>query len=87
MYPEISASSLLDTGFLDTLPNAETVPNFEVAAACFSCSPHRFEFIKIKFLWSGGKQIIFKNYEIHYEAWSRNYAMGSISNEVIGFFS
>jgi hypothetical protein len=43
MHPEGPATDYIDTGFrgfpLSLKANAEMVPKFQVATACFSCSP------------------------------------------------
>jgi hypothetical protein len=50
MHPEGPATSHLDTGFLVLLclqANAEMVPKFQAATACFACSPPDFKLVKI----------------------------------------
>jgi hypothetical protein len=51
MHPEGPATGHLDTGFLgfplSLKQNAEMVPKFQVATACFSCSHPDFKLIKI----------------------------------------
>jgi hypothetical protein len=59
------ATGHLDTGFF--FPNTEVVPKFEVATACFSCSPPDLNSPKLSPITVKTTKIMFLNYNNNLE--------------------